>query len=206
MSRELYACMCSPWQVLTKGQTFEKDVSLFSPRRQPCASLTRLRVLFRRQRCRRQIEIEDAFARLGVQLPNELQEKVRSHLGSRAVRSPPEARVIRVPMPTFPPTAMVYSVPPEEPPSPQEPAENPLPDYISAAVMAKVNPTRLGPEGRLAHLQPLTAACLETSRDVLDRSARCHHLMSSGWAVAVPVHFLFLALFFLDRKIGMTIF
>lgn len=71
-------------------------------------------------------------------LPNELQEKVRSHLGSRTARSPPEARVIRVPMPTFPPTAMVYSVPPEESPAPQEPTASPFPDYISAAVMAKV--------------------------------------------------------------------
>ncbi|KAM7299786.1 tight junction-associated protein 1 [Ixodes scapularis] len=92
-------------------------------------------------------------------LPNELQEKVRSHLGSRAVRSPPEARVIRVPMPTFPPTAMVYSVPPEEPPSPQEPAENPLPDYISAAVMAKVLEERAR-ERRRSHPSKGTQACL----------------------------------------------
>lgn len=92
-------------------------------------------------------------------LPNELQEKVRSHLGSRAARSPPEARVIRVPMPTFPPTAMVYSVPPDEPPSPQEPTENPLPDYISAAVMAKVLEERAR-ERRRSHPSKGTQACL----------------------------------------------
>ncbi|XP_064489878.1 tight junction-associated protein 1-like [Ornithodoros turicata] len=79
-------------------------------------------------------------------LPNELQEKVRNHLGmqQRCVKSPTEPRVIRVPMPTFPPTAMVYSVPPtpEEAPTPEGAGEGggvrPPPDYISAAIMAKV--------------------------------------------------------------------
>lgn len=96
-------------------------------------------------------------------LPNELQEKVRSHLGSRTARSPPEARVIRVPMPTFPPTAMVYSVPPEESPAPQEPTASPFPDYISAAVMAKVLEERAR-ERRRSHPSKGTQASLCCTR------------------------------------------
>ncbi|KAH6923580.1 hypothetical protein HPB50_002402 [Hyalomma asiaticum] len=97
-------------------------------------------------------------------LPNELQEKVRSHLGSRAQRTPPEARVIRVPMPTFPPTAMVYSVSPEETTPPQQQDGNgPLPDYISAAVMAKVLEERAR-ERRRSHPSKGTQASLCCSR------------------------------------------
>lgn len=93
-------------------------------------------------------------------LPNELQEKVRSHLGSRAQRTPPEARVIRVPMPTFPPTAMVYSVSPEDTTPPQQQEGNgPLPDYISAAVMAKVLEERAR-ERRRSHPSKGTQASL----------------------------------------------
>ncbi|KAH7940191.1 hypothetical protein HPB52_022106 [Rhipicephalus sanguineus] len=97
-------------------------------------------------------------------LPNELQEKVRSHLGSRSQRTPPEARVIRVPMPTFPPTAMVYSVSPEETTPPQQQDGNgPLPDYISAAVMAKVLEERAR-ERRRSHPSKGTQASLCCSR------------------------------------------
>uniref|UniRef100_A0A1E1XIY3 Putative brain-enriched guanylate kinase-associated protein n=1 Tax=Amblyomma sculptum TaxID=1581419 RepID=A0A1E1XIY3_AMBSC len=94
-------------------------------------------------------------------LPNELQEKVRNHLGSRSQRTPPEARVIRVPMPTFPPTAMVYSVSPEEttPAQQQQDGNGPLPDYISAAVMAKVLEERAR-ERRRSHPSKGTQASL----------------------------------------------
>ena len=65
------------------------------------------------------------------QLPIDLQERLKCHLtrdqvialedsppGENGENAPAEQRMIRVPMPTFPPTAMVYSVPKQEAPPP----------------------------------------------------------------------------------------
>lgn len=57
------------------------------------------------------------FLIIYFQLPLDLQERVKSHLTREQVITledasthAPETKMIRVPMPTFPPTAMVYSV------------------------------------------------------------------------------------------------
>lgn len=56
-------------------------------------------------------------------------------------KTPPEVKSIKVPIPTFPPTAMVYSIPkstvPEKLAEREEP-ESPAVDIVSAAIMAKV--------------------------------------------------------------------
>lgn len=53
-------------------------------------------------------------------------------------RSSPELRTIRVPIPTFPPTAMVYSVNNVTRALDTDSDSQNLPDYVSAAIMAKV--------------------------------------------------------------------
>lgn len=85
-------------------------------------------------------------------LPMDLQQKVRGHLGlkrhdstsngSGAVTNP-DFKVIRVPIPTFPPTAMVYSVSKAgesslEDQSSLAPVHQTPVDVVSAAIMAKV--------------------------------------------------------------------
>ncbi|KFM74089.1 Tight junction-associated protein 1, partial [Stegodyphus mimosarum] len=77
--------------------------------------------------------------------PSDLQDKVKLHFNHRPQRdlhnsrSSPELRTIRVPIPTFPPTAMVYSVNnvPRALDNEADDSQN-LPDYVSAAIMAKV--------------------------------------------------------------------
>lgn len=80
-------------------------------------------------------------------MPNEVQAKVSSYVASR--RKPtddkkpvPEVRSIKVPIPTFPPTAMVYSIPknhnPEKDSSNATDEERPQVDVVSAAIMAKI--------------------------------------------------------------------
>lgn len=79
-------------------------------------------------------------------LPNEVQAKVSSYVASRRKppedRKPSEARSIKVPIPTFPPTAMVYSIPktpsPEKDPNGSLDPEKPQVDLVSAAIMAKI--------------------------------------------------------------------
>lgn len=80
------------------------------------------------------------------QFPSDLQDKVKLHFNHRNQRelpnsrSSPELRTIRVPIPTFPPTAMVYSVN-SVPRALNDDCNNDspnLPDYVSAAIMAKV--------------------------------------------------------------------
>ncbi|KAG8175592.1 hypothetical protein JTE90_013411 [Oedothorax gibbosus] len=80
--------------------------------------------------------------------PSDLQDKVKHHFSQRdlpASRSSPDMRTIRVPIPTFPPTAMVYSV--NERPTNHDREKKCLRsfddstehnDYVSAAILAKV--------------------------------------------------------------------
>lgn len=85
------------------------------------------------------------------QLPTELQQKVRTYMSSKRRPSdcnglPPkvERRTIKVPIPTFPPTAMVYSVnkvPNEKDMSDEERdigEGKPPVDIVSAAILAKI--------------------------------------------------------------------
>ncbi|CAH0390762.1 unnamed protein product [Bemisia tabaci] len=87
-------------------------------------------------------------------LPSDIQAKVRSHLTPKSIRRFPdgngniqtkhEMKTIKVPIPTFPPTAMVYSL--DKPTIDKEsqcddasgkPPQSPV-DIVSAAIMAKV--------------------------------------------------------------------
>ncbi|CAL4075295.1 unnamed protein product, partial [Meganyctiphanes norvegica] len=68
-------------------------------------------------------------------LPSDLQKKAKTHL-SKEGREPhkPEMKVIKVPIPSFPPTAMVYSV---NKYTDQNKSSEPV-DAVSAAIMAAV--------------------------------------------------------------------
>ncbi|GFY61031.1 tight junction-associated protein 1 [Trichonephila inaurata madagascariensis] len=79
--------------------------------------------------------------------PSDLQDKVKLHFNHRNQRdlhnsrSSPELRTIRVPIPTFPPTAMVYSVnnvPQALENNTSSSSSDNIPDYVSAAILAKV--------------------------------------------------------------------
>lgn len=78
-------------------------------------------------------------------LPGELQQKVKTYITQKkketgGMQSKPEMKTIKVPIPTFPPTAMVYSVnkTPAERDLTHSKAANDGIDIVSAAIMAKV--------------------------------------------------------------------
>ncbi|ELU07624.1 hypothetical protein CAPTEDRAFT_227174 [Capitella teleta] len=73
-------------------------------------------------------------------LPVDLQERVKCHLTQEQITemedcndSQNEPKMIRVPMPTFPPTAMVYSV--NKTPAPKPPSDD---DTVDSTIIAKV--------------------------------------------------------------------
>ncbi|GLV45807.1 uncharacterized protein CBL_02827 [Carabus blaptoides fortunei] len=79
-------------------------------------------------------------------LPNEVQAKVSSYVASRRKppedkKTPSEVRSIKVPIPTFPPTAMVYSIPksssPEDTTNTNDIDRSQV-DIVSAAIMVKI--------------------------------------------------------------------
>lgn len=79
--------------------------------------------------------------------PSDVQDKVKRHFTNHQRKelhcsnSSPELRTIKVPIPTFPPTAMVYSVNSVPTTTQSETYSSDIsgaPDYVSAAIMAKV--------------------------------------------------------------------
>ncbi|XP_022915934.1 uncharacterized protein [Onthophagus taurus] len=98
-------------------------------------------------------------------LPNEVQAKVSSYLqGKRKPeekKTPPEIKSIKVPIPTFPPTAMVYSIPKSPNPSKkllEKEVENPPVDIVSAAIMAKVLQERERERANVKHCDTCTCS------------------------------------------------
>ncbi|XP_044268998.1 uncharacterized protein LOC123014143 [Tribolium madens] len=97
-------------------------------------------------------------------LPHEVQVQVSSHMTNK--RKPEEKKVsyevksIKVPIPTFPPTAMVYSVPKSPKPDRKvEPdAESPPVDIVSAAIMAKVLEERQKEKSYAKHCDTCTCS------------------------------------------------
>ncbi|BES89072.1 Tight junction associated protein 1 (Peripheral) [Nesidiocoris tenuis] len=81
-------------------------------------------------------------------LPSDMQQKVRMYVSSKRrqsdgngnVHPKPEMKTIKVPIPTYPPTAMVYSINKgtvEKDPNTEEKSNQPV-DIVSAAIMAKI--------------------------------------------------------------------
>ncbi|CAH1101139.1 unnamed protein product [Psylliodes chrysocephalus] len=97
-------------------------------------------------------------------LPSEVQAQVSNYMTAKrkpeTPRPPPEIKSIKVPIPTFPPTAMVYSVP--KSPNPErkvEPdPEQPPVDIVSAAIMAKVLEERQRERSAMKHCDTCTCA------------------------------------------------
>lgn len=104
-------------------------------------------------------------------LPSDMQQKVRSYVSSKrkvqdgngSVSNKPEMKTIKVPIPTFPPTAMVYSVnktPSEkEVSSDDKPCKQPV-DIVSAAIMAKVLEERERERSQTKHCESCTCPLL----------------------------------------------
>ncbi|XP_065162009.1 uncharacterized protein [Atheta coriaria] len=97
-------------------------------------------------------------------LPNEVQAKVSTYMGGKRKtdekKTPPEIKSIKVPIPTFPPTAMVYSVPKSQsPPRTREEKEpEPSVDIVSAAIMAKVLEERARERSCVKHCDTCTCS------------------------------------------------
>lgn len=87
-------------------------------------------------------------------------------------KSVSEAKSIKVPIPTFPPTAMVYSVPKSPRPEKKiEPdIEAPSVDIVSAAIMAKVLEERQKEKALAKHCD--TCTCAKNLRIIYDNA---HH-------------------------------
>lgn len=105
-------------------------------------------------------------------LPNEVQAKVSSYVaGKRKPEEkktpPPEVRNIKVPIPTFPPTAMVYSIPKSTEKEEPEP-DSPTVDIVSAAIMAKVLQERERERSLIKHCD--TCTCSKTLKILHDVS------------------------------------
>ncbi|GJQ67727.1 hypothetical protein Trydic_g16544 [Trypoxylus dichotomus] len=97
-------------------------------------------------------------------LPNEVQAKVSSYLAGKRKpeekKAPPEVKSIKVPIPTFPPTAMVYSIPksPNAAKKTDNDPENSPVDIVSAAIMAKVLEEREKERANVKHCDTCTCA------------------------------------------------
>lgn len=84
----------------------------------------------------------------------------------------PDIKSIKVPIPTFPPTAMVYSVPksPEAEKKMEQNSENPPVDIVSAAIMAKVLEERQRERALAKHCD--TCTCAKNLKIIYDST---HH-------------------------------
>lgn len=99
-----------------------------------------------------------------MQLPPEVQSQVSSYLTNKRKpeerKTVPEVKSIKVPIPTFPPTAMVYSIPksPSSSSKVEEDEENPPVDIVSAAIMAKVLEERERERSLVKHCDTCTCS------------------------------------------------
>lgn len=89
---------------------------------------------------------------------------------------PPDVKSIKVPIPTFPPTAMVYSIPktPNETRNNEEEVENNSVDIVSAAIMAKVLEEREKERSLIKHCD--TCTCSKAIKIITDTT---HHSIST---------------------------
>ena len=103
-----------------------------------------------------------------LQLPNEVQKKVSTYMANKRKpldeRKPQhtEMKSIKVPIPTFPPTAMAYSLP-KSPNSTRksdavETEATPEIDIVSAAIMAKVLEEREKERANMKHCETCTCS------------------------------------------------
>ncbi|ERL87777.1 hypothetical protein D910_05166 [Dendroctonus ponderosae] len=99
-------------------------------------------------------------------LPSEVQTQVAVYMNNKRKpleekRAPLEPKSIKVPIPTFPPTAMVYSVP-KSPKLAEQPLVEDQPsqqvDIVSAAIMAKVLEERQKEKALAKHCDTCTCA------------------------------------------------
>ncbi|PNF37410.1 hypothetical protein B7P43_G16014 [Cryptotermes secundus] len=129
-----------------------------------------------------------------LQLPADLQQKVRTYVSSKRRQSDgnsgnntvgkPEPKIIKVPIPTFPPTAMVYSinkVPADKNEESDEKSSSSKPpvDIVSAAIMAKVLEERERERLNTKHCDTCTCPrqglvdCSTQATPVTDQSILC---------------------------------
>ncbi|XP_056636788.1 uncharacterized protein LOC130445254 isoform X1 [Diorhabda sublineata] len=97
-------------------------------------------------------------------LPAEIQSQVSNYMTTKKKPEPPrvvpEVKSIKVPIPTFPPTAMVYSVPksPNLERKNEPDLESTTVDIVSAAIMAKVLEERQRERASVKHCDTCTCA------------------------------------------------
>ncbi|KAL1124533.1 hypothetical protein AAG570_001159, partial [Ranatra chinensis] len=134
-------------------------------------------------------------------LPSDMQQKVRMYIsakrrqsdGNGNVTPKPEMKTIKVPIPTFPPTAMVYSInkgPVEKDLNSEEKNHQGAPpvDIVSAAIMAKVLEERERERAQTKHCDTCTCPAIsnkqskgtQTTEQVRDNSRHCRTPATSG--------------------------
>ncbi|PSN36149.1 hypothetical protein C0J52_13267, partial [Blattella germanica] len=124
-------------------------------------------------------------------LPSDLQQKVRTYVSSKRRPSDgnsgttstnkPEPKTIKVPIPTFPPTAMVYSIskiPADKEDDSDEKSSSSKPpvDIVSAAIMAKVLEERERERLNTKHCD----SCTCSRQALIDSSTQATLLMDQG--------------------------
>uniref|UniRef100_A0A1B6D3C9 Brain-enriched guanylate kinase-associated protein n=1 Tax=Clastoptera arizonana TaxID=38151 RepID=A0A1B6D3C9_9HEMI len=115
-------------------------------------------------------------------LPMDLQQKVRNYVkipsdnnrrlslsdGNGNIHNKPEMKTIKVPIPTYPPTAMVYSInktPSDKDINQEEKNNRNVPvDIVSAAIMAKVLEEREKERMQMKHCESCTCPVLSTTQ------------------------------------------
>lgn len=129
-------------------------------------------------------------------LPTEMQQKVRTYLsnkrrqsdGNGNLQSKPEMKTIKVPIPTYPPTAMVYSVnkcPLEKELNSEEKNNSQPVDIVSAAIMAKILEERERERSQAKHCGTCTCRkvkCTKSTQTLTDLtcSEACFNPPSNG--------------------------
>ncbi|XP_054284097.1 uncharacterized protein LOC129001000 [Macrosteles quadrilineatus] len=110
-------------------------------------------------------------------LPHDMQQKVRNYISSKRrisdgngnIPAKPEMKTIKVPIPTFPPTAMVYSVnkgPSEKETSEEKQCKQGSVDIVSAAIMAKILEEREKERAHTKHCESCTCPIIGATQNV----------------------------------------
>lgn len=117
-------------------------------------------------------------------LPSEMQQKVRTYLSNKRRQSDgngnitpkPEMKTIKVPIPTYPPTAMVYSVnkcPLDKETTNEEKSSCQPVDIVSAAIMAKILEERERERSQMKHCATCScrkSKCTKSTQTLTDLS------------------------------------
>jgi len=115
-------------------------------------------------------------------LPTDLQNKVKMYIsdkkktyteGSSGGAARPEMKTIKVPIPTFPPTAMYYSVNKSDDDNNEDESGKSV-DIVSAAIVAKILEEREKERRNIKHCISCVCPARRTALDNSTQTQECH--------------------------------